>query len=215
LRHSGLEPESLGARINFTITSRRRTMNRRKIFLTGEPGVGKSTIISKVVNTIGITPQGFNTLAQPLQSPVIPDRNHVILGEVPESTAQYNEGIYIVPYGDTPLRGMSPVGTRNRSERKVTAFPEIFDKLGVKILADSQGAGLIIMDELGFMESKALLFQQKVLQILNSDATVLGVIKPKQTPFLDAIRELSSVEVIEVTKNNRDDIPSQIISMLV
>jgi nucleoside-triphosphatase len=180
-------------------------MKQIKILLTGEPGVGKSTIISKVVNTIGITPQGFNTLAQ---SPVI-------LGEVPESNFQYNEGIYIVPYGDTPLSGMPPVGERNRNKRKATAFPGTFDTLGVKILTDSQDAGLIIMDELGFMENKALLFQQKVLQILNSDATVLGVIKPKQTPFLDAIRALSSVEVIEVTENKRDDIPSQIISMLV
>jgi nucleoside-triphosphatase len=185
-------------------------MKQIKILLTGEPGVGKSTIISKVVNEIGITPKGFNTLAR-----------SVILGEVPESNAQYTEGIYIVPFdlGNIPRRGVSPhseppVGLRNRRERKVTAFPETFDTLGVKILTDSQDANLIIMDELGFMESEAQLFQQKVLQILNSDATVLGVIKPKHTQFLDAIRALDKVELIDVNIETRDQIPKQIQKML-
>ena len=60
------------------------------------------------------------------------------------------------------------------------------------------------MDELGGMEAGAEKFQAEVLRVLKGNLPVLGVIKPTANPFLDAIRSLTEVQLITVTRENRD-----------
>ena len=79
---------------------------------------------------------------------------------------------------------------------------------GVKLLEDCFKAysDLIVMDELGFFESNAALFQNKVLEILDSDTPVLGVLKQKDIPFLNNIRNRNDVTIFVVTHGNRDEV---------
>jgi 8-oxo-dGTP pyrophosphatase MutT (NUDIX family) len=91
------------------------------------------------------------------------------------------------------LRG--PEGRRGNSQ--------VFDKVGVRILQDFRNADLLIMDELGTMENKALAFQQAVLKALDRDTPILGVIKRDQTPFLEAVRHHPAVRTLEITPENR------------
>ncbi len=153
------------------------------IFLTGSPRVGKSTLIQKFLREhpelkIG----GFCTVCS-------------ICG---------NNGIHIVP-ADCPGAQQTSenlVGIR-RDGKTPLSFPAVFDRVGVELL-NATDCDLIIMDELGIMESEAKCFQAAVLAALDGETPVLGVIKPKSTPFLDAVRAHEKTVVVEITNENRN-----------
>ena len=166
-------------------------INSRKIFLTGERDVGKTTIITKFLKETKLNVGGFNT---------------VIGGLSLDEECDY---VYIIPYGEElDVNQSKPVASRAINVHNITTFPEIFDTEGKRILSESKDTELIIMDELGFMESEALEFQQEVLSFLDSNLPVLGVIKPKKNVFLDSVRDHDAVEIIEVTEDNRNEICS-------
>jgi nucleoside-triphosphatase len=165
-----------------------------KIFLTGEKGVGKTTAIARFLAGERINPAGFRTVAQSLP------------------TGAYKDGVYIVPYGDVPSAQAKtpPVAVRNKQESTFTAYPRVFDTVGVRILMDSRDAAFIVMDELGFMESEALDFQREIFHLLDGERPILGVVKAKRTPFLDEVRAHAAVTVLNVTAENRDSMPGML-----
>lgn len=118
--------------------------------------------------------------------------------------------LYILPYAtDKPINLNRPFGERNRKRREKKAFPEVFDVDGVQILCDSRKNKenkIIIMDELGFFENDASLFQNEIFKCLNEDVFVLGVIKPQKTEFLDKVRAHSKVDLFNVTVKNREEV---------
>jgi nucleoside-triphosphatase len=168
-----------------------------KILFSGIQNVGKTTIIEKIVQALSFTPSGFRT---------------IVVGD-----CEQNDQIAIVPY-DAPADAFDPasvVATRYKDTRKTQVRPEVFDTVGASILREareSEDAKLIIMDELGFMENDAPLFQEEVLRCLDSDIPVLGVVKPErvQTPFLCKVRGHESVRVIPVTEENREAVFQEI-----
>lgn len=52
------------------------------------------------------------------------------------------------------------------------------------------------MDELGFLENDAKVFQSAVLCALDGDTPVLAAVKPKDTPFLRAVRGHENAELV-------------------
>lgn len=95
-----------------------------------------------------------------------------------------------------------------------TANPSTFDKLGVHLLEDIPQDAVVVMDELGFFESDAHLFQSKVLDILSSSRTVIAAIKDKETDFLDTIRSTEKNNIFNITEDNRDELAQMLISMI-
>lgn len=89
-----------------------------------------------------------------------------------------------------------------RAQHGKTAFAQVFEQVGVLAL-QAQSADLIVMDELGVMENDAPQFQAAVLRWLHSDVPVFAVVKPKQTPFLDAVRGCPNTRLFSVTAENR------------
>lgn len=76
---------------------------------------------------------------------------------------------------------------------------ETFHTMGVSILNQaSREKQLILMDELGRIETKVPEFTQAVFQVLDSTIPVLGVIKKETNPFLDRIRARPDVQVIDL-----------------
>ncbi|MBF4692506.1 nucleoside-triphosphatase [Fusibacter ferrireducens] len=84
--------------------------------------------------------------------------------------------------------------------------PEVFEHYGVELLSmpDTSNKSLIVMDELGFMESDSPLFCQTVLNAFDGDTPVLAVVKKKETLFLNEIRAHKNTELYCVTPDNRD-----------
>ena len=83
------------------------------------------------------------------------------------------------------------------------SITHIFDTYGKEILDGSGNRDITIMDELGFFESGALAFQQAVMRRISGGIPTLGVIKPRHTEFLDAVRAHEGVEIWEVDESNR------------
>ena len=157
-------------------------------FLTGGVQVGKSTIIKRLVRDLGLDAGGFMTRWVGTRT----DRVPVLLPYGVEPVPFTEDDIAAVCKGET----MTPrIG--------------IFDTVGPRILGESAGRDVIIMDELGSLESRSYAFQKAVLKTLDGDTPVLGVIQPRDVPFLNGIRSRPDVTVITVDEDNRDSVFSR------
>ncbi len=162
------------------------------IFLTGPKHIGKSTIIQKVISKWKLNIGGFITY---------PGINNDL-------------NIYISSVNDTKkYEAANRIAKRNSDG--VIGIIENFNELGVMLInKDKANASLLIMDELGFLEQEATNFKNSIYKCLNENIPILGVIKDRYIPWLEVIRNHPSVEIITVTKDNRDDLADIIIKKL-
>lgn len=166
----------------------------KHIFLTGEIQTGKSTLIDRVLAMHPLWQVGgFKTVTASAKA------------------GESRRAVYLLPAGksDAPCTACNLVGIRLGAGQR-TAKPEVFDREGVVLLAHSEEADLIVMDELGTMENEALLFQEKVQAVLNGKKSVLGVLKKKETPFLISVRNRPDVRVITLTLEGFDEALKQV-----
>ena len=155
------------------------------VFLTGEIQVGKSTALRKFLADMRISADGFLT-------------EFDTRGEI--------RNLYIKRFDtdgeDTGQRVAARVYQNN-----VEVYSDVFDLFGARCLADAGKRKLIVMDELGKFEESCTLFTQAVFRRLDGDIPVTGVVKMRESPFLDAVRAHEKAEVIMVTLENREEIP--------
>ena len=145
------------------------------LFLTGEKGVGKSTLIDYLL--AGRTPCGFRTC----RVEGVLSRPSVHLLTVPDATpAADNLLFYCGAYS-----------------------PERFDTLGVAALENRSG-DVLLMDELGPAEAGAEKFTAAVLAALDGELPVLGVLQQADTPLLRPVARHPRVRLVTVTPQNRN-----------
>ena len=162
------------------------------IFLTGEIRIGKSTALRRFLQDTGISADGFLTEFD----------SH---GDIRK--------LYIKRF-DTETARTEQRLVAKMSSSGAEVFAEVFDVFGTGCLAAAGKRKLIIMDELGKFEESCPLFTEAVICRLNGSIPVMGVIKMRESPFLKMVREHPSVEVIMVTKENRDNIPALLAEQL-
>lgn len=152
------------------------------IFLTGPRGVGKSTALTKALTDFG---PGVRGLVTRFDAP----------REVRE------KGLYLLPWGASdPADG---VLCARLGGGRPQAYPEAFDGEGARLLreaAEDPGCRLIVVDELGFLESGARGFRAEVLRLLTGPKPVAGVVREGLGAWADA----PLGEVWTVTEENRD-----------
>ena len=158
------------------------------IFLTGEKKVGKTSIISNFLSSTGKSADGFVTYW--------------------EAHGDGKRSLFLAPFvkdGQAEKRYLiAPDEGKglNFSESTINAFEEH----GCDILNNSGRCDYIIMDELGFLETKAAGFRQTVMRLISGDTPILGVLKASQNEFLNTIRAHPKVLVREVTIDNRNEV---------
>jgi nucleoside-triphosphatase len=156
--------------------------------LTGDIQVGKSTIIKTFLNNYSGVIGGFKT------EPVFTKNNKkvFVLKSLNNFTGKLKESKLICTF----------------SEEKGRLIPltNTFEDLGVRTLQEclSYMPDVIIMDELGIFESEAFKFQEEVYNCLASSIPVLGVIKNKESQFLNELRARKDILVMNVTLGNRE-----------
>ena len=165
------------------------------IFLTGPVQIGKTTALNAFLNNFHGTIGGFKTF------PVV------------QSNEKIGFSMKAINLSDS---AMTAFISKKNEEGNWMPVLETFDDLGVKILkkALEDKVDLIIMDELGFLEENAHLFQKAVYECLDSEMPVLGVIKKANSGFLNKLRERKDLEIFEVNEENRDEIPNKIYKIL-
>ena len=163
---------------------------KRHILISGERGVGKSTLIEKLLAASSRPRYGFITKMRPAG----PDGFHPI---------------YIHPAGQ-------PVAERTYTEENCigtcdsrTHRPNLdaFNVLGVRYIEAARPDGIIVMDELGFFEAKADDFTAAVLAALAGDVPVIAAVKSRtDVSFLNAVRAAPKAEVFYITPENREEL---------
>lgn len=163
------------------------------IFITGEKGVGKSTLVRNVLNQLAVKSKGFMTV---------------------KSKDNYGVYMYEVQNPKPTFDATNCIGMRN-DQGGFEAFPAVFDTLGVALLEKVYPCDLIVMDELGIMENRANLFQEKVLKLLNEETPILGVLRLADAPFLNAIKDHPNTTVFILTEGNRQDIFEKVLRCMI
>lgn len=111
--------------------------------------------------------------------------------------------VYLVPLGDQP--GVNNLLFHCPPAEKTEVWAR-FNELGCRALKSSAGCELLVMDELGPTEEGAEQFQQAVMQALDGDIPVIGVIQKADSAFLETVKKHPQVDVVEVTLDNRDQL---------
>lgn len=135
-----------------------------KILICGPRGVGKSTLIRRLTALYPGPVSGFVTKRETVADGEGLFPIYIHPAACPEARRQY---------GPENLIG------RCDRRRSVRCTP-VFDDWGPRLL---EGPGLLLMDELGFLERDARRFQEAVLAALQGDQPVLAAVKNRNDPF--------------------------------
>ncbi len=155
--------------------------------VTGEPGVGKTTLIRQVVSTMRLRASGFYT--EDL-------RNRGV-----------REGFRIVTLdGETALLA----ATGHPGPLQVSKYGvdlQEFERLGVGALQRALERGhVLVADEIGRMQLYSRAFRQTILMALREGHPLLGTVMSGRNPYADQIKGHRNVEVLTLTESNRVDL---------
>ena len=166
------------------------------VFLQGPKNIGKSTVIAKTLDIImAETPLklgGFITWNGGKSDP------HVYMRQ---ACSDMEGESYCLANYDIVKGGL-------------ISNISVFENEGVSILDESTDADLIIMDELGFLESSAPMFRKTILNVLAGGVPVLGVLRLGDVPWHADIKQNPMVSLYDVSKNNRDDLPRELAGVM-
>lgn len=168
-------------------------MKTVKLFLTGDFNTGKTTIIEKCLAGYTGPLWGFRTYKHPKEGPAFVWLEEAAFPGQAHKVAEIQEG-----------------------EGRVF-YPEVFDRQGTSILQKIQPGtrGLVLMDEIGFIESKSPAFQREILRVLDLEIPVIGALRSHSTtPFLQTLRQRPDLTLYTVTAENRQEILQQCLSQM-
>ena len=162
-----------------------------KILLCGDVNSGKSTMIRKLVADMGVPPRGYITLRLPAGAD---GKSYVYLYDIASPPENITDAQVIMSISDA--------GTERH--------PEYMDSLAASCLRGIPEGSLVVMDEIGTLESAAPVFQREVMRILSGNYSVFAAVKAQNTDFLRAVRRHPDCELYIITPENRDDLYAQI-----
>jgi nucleoside-triphosphatase len=163
-----------------------------KLCLTGNPGVGKTTVIRAITQRLkNVSCAGFYT----------------------EEIRQSGErtGFRIVTL-DGQEATLASLGTRKPTVGKYSIHIEEFEKLVLRYLDTiAMPADLYVIDEIGKMELLSGRFRSKIIELLGQPINLLATLSKKGDGLVDRIKRQTDVEIIEVTRQNRDKLPEELL----
>lgn len=174
---------------------------KRLIFVTGQPGIGKTSVLLRSVN--GLKNRGYEI-------------GGMISRDVREGGVRV--GFEIMDFS-TGQRGWlahinQPTGPKI-SKYRVNLTD--LDAIGVSSILDAvRNADVIIVDEIGPMELFSSAFRDAVVEAVESNKPVLGTIHfGLRNPLVNSIRKREDAEIFEVTYENRETLHNLIIDKVV
>jgi nucleoside-triphosphatase len=91
---------------------------------------------------------------------------------------------------------------------------EEFERVALAALEPPAG-GAIIIDELGKMELASARFREAVSVLLEADVPLIATVHVFHHPFTDELRRRPEVDVVRLSKANRDELPAALAARLV
>lgn len=163
--------------------------------IVGAQGVGKSTLIQKVLRELALPVSGYETKKEDgLADPAL------------------GTPIYIYPAGTEHVQAPERLLGYRACKNPVT-FTEAFDRFAERLNSETD-AGIVVLDEIGFMESGAESFRAAILKKLDGDVPVIAAVKNVDTPFLCQVREHPNCRCFHINEENRDALFPQVLAFL-
>ena len=161
------------------------------ILLTGRPGIGKTTLVEKVINTIGKEKFG-GFLTQEIRKD----------GKRVGFSIKTLEGSYgILAHID--FKSSLTVGAYKVNLKAL-------DEIGVKAVEKAMREGkIVVIDEIGKMELYSNSFKEVVLRALDYGKLIATMTLSPHT-FTSVIKRRRDVEIVEITAENRDRVVGEL-----
>jgi nucleoside-triphosphatase len=165
-----------------------------QIFITGKPGIGKTTLIKDIINTLNkekVPHQGFITQE-------IREKGKRV-GFSYKTTENKTGTLAHIRFTATPFR----VG-------KYGVFIQSFEDDVLFLLNNSEY--LIIIDEIGKMELFSREFERKVMSLFFSDQSIIATIGLSCIHLFKKIKlQKPQIKLMELTRENFSDLKHQIL----
>ena len=156
----------------------------KNILICGTPGVGKTTLIKKILKRINLRAGGFYT------------------EEIKENNKRVGFKIISLDNQEGILAHINIKDSRRVGRYGVNIND--LESIGVKSLEQAlKNDDLIIIDEIGKMEVFSEEFKEKVLDCLNSKKIVLATVGMFGDKFISNIKRRDNIILFKVTKENR------------
>jgi len=171
---------------------------KRLFFITGAPGIGKTTVLLRTVEAL--KNMGFRVGG--MLSREVRERGTRVGFEIVDFETEERGWLAHVNQPDGPQVSKYRVNLRD------------LETLGAVSIRNAVAkAQIVIIDEIGPMELFSPAFKEAAIQAINSDKPVLGVIHHRaRDPLIDSIRTRDDAEIIEVTYANRGHIHNLLIN---
>jgi nucleoside-triphosphatase len=155
------------------------------ILLTGVPGVGKTTLVRRVLEGLDARVGGFCTEEIRERGKRVGFSINTFDGQTGVLAHVKQKGPYRVGKYGVNIKDLETIAAES-------------------VVSAVESDDIVVIDELGRMELFSALFQRVVMEALDSEKPVFGTMQARRNPFLDPIRSRDDVKVIEVTPGNRD-----------
>jgi len=167
------------------------TRERKKILITGLPGVGKTTLILKLAEQLrDLQPVGFYT------------------EEIREGGVRKGFGLQSF---DGRKGLLSHVDAKSRHRvGKYGVDVSGLERFIESIPFHAPETKLIIIDEIGTMECLSSEFRKLIDEILDSDKLLIATIALRGSSFIARIRARPDVHLFEITEKNRNNLLAEI-----
>jgi len=174
---------------------------KRLIFVTGRPGIGKTSVLLRAVDTL--KKRGYEV-------------GGMISREVREGGVRV--GFEIVDFY-TGQRGWLAHVNQSVGPQVSKYRVNLSDLNAIganSILNAVTKADIVVVDEIGPMELFSYAFKEAVFQAVRSHKPMLGTIHHRaRDPLITAIKAREDAEILEVTYENRENLHNTIISKIV
>ena len=159
----------------------------KHIVIAGKRHVGKTTLVNHLLEDYKGPVYGFRTAPG-------------------ASLRKGYRSFFIFPAGPAERIESSENHIGDGNGKGPVSYPDAFNNFGVSCLkADPDG--IIVMDELGFMEKDAVQFCNKVLELFDGDIPILATAKSgHDIDFLNRILNHPNADVYYITTENRDEL---------
>ncbi|XP_017081103.1 nucleoside-triphosphatase THEP1 [Drosophila eugracilis] len=180
--------------------------NLSTIIITGPPGVGKTTLVRKIIASLLIAKpslQGFYT------------------EEIRDSVLRQRIGFDVVSLSGergTLAREAPKDNLRRPKVGKYSVFVQEFENIALPLLdvkVSLQEPHLLVIDEVGKMELLSKGFEIGMTSVLKNKQPMLVTIPEKSNlPLVEQLRKTPGSRIYQVTKSNRNTLADEITNLI-